>query len=152
MKQLAAAFALLLIPAGCTSYKLQPSPLQAPTEASVIAVLTAQQDAWNRGDIDAFMDGYYQSDDLRFASGGTVTTGWGATRARYHQRYSDRAAMGQLMFSDLNVAHVGYDIAVVHGAWALQRTNDRPAGLFTLILRPINGEWKVVSDTTTSAG
>lgn len=120
-------------------------------EDRVAAVITAQQAAWNAGDIDGFMQGYWQSPNLRFASGGTVTNGWQATRDRYHARYSDRALMGELSFDRLEVSMLGSDAAVVHGAWALQRAEDRPSGLFTLIFKQIDGDWKIVSDTTTSA-
>ena len=115
-------------------------------------ILANQQDAWNSGDIDGFMQGYWQSPDLRFASGGNVTRGWQATRDRYHANYSDRSLMGTLTFENVETVLIGDDAAVVHGGWALQRDSDRPSGLFTLIFRQIDGDWKIVSDTTTSAG
>ena len=114
-------------------------------------VLLTQQHAWNAGDIDGFMQGYWPSPDLRFASGGTVTTGWQATRDRYHANYSDRSLMGELSFDNIEVVLLGDDSAVVHGAWALQRDADRPSGLFTLVFQQFDGDWKIVSDTTTSA-
>ena len=120
-------------------------------EDRIAAVIAAQQAAWNAGDIDGFMQGYWQSPDLRFASGGTVTNGWQATRDRYHARYSDRALMGELTFDRLEISMLGTDAAAAHGAWALQRAEDRPSGLFTLIFKQIDGDWKIVSDTTTSA-
>ena len=118
---------------------------------SITNVLMAQQDAWNAGDIDAFMAGYWQSPDLRFASGGSVTRGWQATRDRYHARYSDRSIMGMLSFDQLEVVELSDDAAIVHGAWLLTRENDAPSGLFTLVFRKIDGAWLIVSDTTTSA-
>lgn len=117
----------------------------------ITAVMTAQQDAWNDGDIDRFMQGYWVSPELRFASRGTVTTGWQETRDRYHAAYADRDAMGELSFSGLDVSVLSSDAAIVHGAWALQREADRPSGLFTLIFQRLDGRWKIVSDTTTSA-
>ncbi|MEM9055727.1 MAG: nuclear transport factor 2 family protein [Pseudomonadota bacterium] len=119
-------------------------------ENRIIAVLMDQQSAWNAGDIDDFMQGYWQSPDLRFASGGTVTRGWQKTRDRYHARYSDRSIMGELTFDQLEVTLIDDKAAVVHGAWALQRAEDRPSGLFTLIFNRIDGDWKIISDTTTS--
>lgn len=120
-------------------------------EDRILSVLTTQQAAWNTGDIDGFMQGYWVSPELRFASGGTVTYGWQATRDRYHARYTDRAIMGELDFSDLQVDLIDDDAAIVHGAWALERAGDRPSGLFTLVLKDVDGDWKIVSDTTTSA-
>jgi len=120
--------------------------------AAIEAVLSAQQAAWNRGDIDAFMDGYARTGDLRFASGGTVTRGWQSTLERYKARYTNRAIMGELTFSGLEVDQVSADAAIVHGAWKLERAGDDPSGLFTLVLRKgDDGAWRIVSDTTTSA-
>lgn len=120
-------------------------------EDRILSVLMTQQAAWNTGDIDGFMQGYWVSPELRFASGGAVTYGWQATRDRYHARYTDRAIMGELDFSDLQVDLIDDDAAIVHGAWALERAGDRPSGLFTLVLKDVDGDWKIVSDTTTSA-
>lgn len=130
-----------------------PVPIEADAEETraILAVLMAQQTAWNEGDIDGFMEGYWKSPDLRFASGGSITRGWQATRDRYHARYTDRSIMGTLIFSDLEVDLLSADAAVVHGAWALDRENDRPSGLYTLVLKRFDNGWKVVSDTTTSA-
>ena len=120
-------------------------------EDRILAVLATQQEAWNAGDIDGFMAGYWQSPELRFASGGSVTKGWQETRDRYHTNYADRALMGELSFNELYVTLLAEDAAIVHGAWALQRAEDRPSGLFTLVFEEIDGAWKIVSDTTTSA-
>lgn len=130
-----------------------PIPIEADAEETraIMAVLMAQQTAWNEGDIDGFMEGYWNNPDLRFASGGSITRGWQATRDRYHARYTDRSIMGTLIFSDLEVDLLSADAAVVHGAWALERENDRPSGLYTLVLKRFDNGWKVVSDTTTSA-
>jgi len=128
----------------------------------VTAVLMAQQEAWNRGDIDAFMEGYWKSEQLRFGSGGDVTLGWQGTIDRYKARYTDRTAMGTLGFSDLDVQvlsdQADLDVqvlsdqaAIVHGRWALERATDRPSGLFTLVFRNFGDGWVIVSDTTTSA-
>lgn len=120
-------------------------------EIAIRAVLAAQAKAWNAGDLEGFMEGYWRSPELRFASGGAVRRGYDATLARYKQAYPNRAAMGRLRFSDLDVDVVSADAATAHGAWALTRTNDAPSGLFTLVFRKIDGDWVIVSDTTTSA-
>jgi ketosteroid isomerase-like protein len=126
--------------------------IETETEASAIrTVLITQQAAWNRGDIDAFMQGYRKSDELRFASGDTVTTGWQQTRDRYIQRYPDRAAMGTLTFSDLKVDILGPEAAVVYGRFSLAREKDRPHGIYTLIARKFPEGWRIVSDHTSAA-
>lgn len=155
-KYIAAAFiAFTAVPACTVNLNVNDTQLLGSSETDadrIRTVLTTQQTAWNAGDIDGFMAGYWNSPDLRFASGGTVTRGWQATRDRYHKNYADRALMGTLTFSDLEIVEISDDAAIVHGGWALARNGDEPSGLFTLLLRKIDGAWKVVSDTTTSAG
>ncbi|MEM6411792.1 MAG: DUF4440 domain-containing protein, partial [Pseudomonadota bacterium] len=112
--------------------------------------LSDQADSWNRGDINSFMEGYWRSADLRFGSGNTVVKGWQSTLMRYQTRYPDGAAMGELSFRELDVELLSDDAAVVHGAWQLQREEDAPGGLFTLIFRDFGDGWVIVSDTTTS--
>ncbi|MHA7898542.1 MAG: YybH family protein [Henriciella sp.] len=145
---------VLLVPA-CT-LNGHVSDAQSPKasvseEDRILNVLATQQTAWNAGDIEGFMQGYWQSPDLRFASGGSVTKGWQETLERYQTNYSDRSLMGTLSFDELYVTRLGDDAAIVHGAWALQRNADRPSGLFTLVFRKFGDDWKIVSDTTTSA-
>lgn len=118
---------------------------------AIRGVLSKQTAAWNRSDIDTFMQGYWHSPDLRFASGGTVTRGWQETSDRYHARYSDRAKMGQLNFSDLEISLLSPEAAIVHGRWQLKRENDAPSGLFTLVFRKFGDDWRIISDITTSA-
>ena len=117
----------------------------------VRAVLDAQVAAWNRGDVEGYMQGYWNSPELRFASGGNVTRGWQPTLERYKSRYADRAAMGTLSFSDVDVRAAGDDAAVVFGAWRLARAGDSPRGLFTLLMRRTEAGWRVVHDHTSSA-
>lgn len=113
--------------------------------------LTRQSKAWSAGDIDAFMQDYWKSDDLRFASGGTVKRGWQTTSDRYKTRYPDKATMGSLAFSDLEVEVLAPTHALVFGRWTLTRDGDAPTGLFTLHMEKQNGAWKIVSDHTSSA-
>lgn len=146
--------ALTLALTGCMSITENKHDLTALTnataEASIVSVLETQNVAWNNGDIDAFMEGYWKNEQLRFGSSGNITRGWQATLDRYKRVYNDRAAMGQLTFSDLDVQVLASDAAVVHGRWALERQNDTPGGLFTLIFRNFGNGWVIVSDTTTS--
>jgi ketosteroid isomerase-like protein len=156
MKHLFAAVLLSLPMAACTSGGTgQPPPAAAVSSAAEVGAITAlleqQDDAWNRGDIDGFMDGYWRSPELRFASGGNVTRGWDETNARYRRVYATPDLMGRLVTSDYEIVILSSDAAIAHGAWALERAGDRPSGLYTLVLRKIDGEWLIVSDTTTSA-
>lgn len=119
--------------------------------SQMVAVLMAQQDSWNAGDIEGFMQGYLKSDQLRFASGGDITLGWNETLNRYQKRYSDRAKMGTLKFDIKSVKAIGHDDGLVFGKWTLIRDADTPTGLFTLHLKKGDDGWKVVSDHTSSA-
>ena len=122
-------------------------------EASAIqAVLDAQVAAWNRRDLEGFMKGYWNSDQLSFYSGGTKTAGWKGTNHRYQLTYmSQGREMGQLTFSDLQIEILGKDSAFVRGHWRLKMSNSEPNGLFTLIFRKFNDGWKIVHDHTGAA-
>ncbi|MFC2133083.1 YybH family protein [Bacteroidota bacterium] len=117
----------------------------------VLAVLKAQEKAWNEGNIEKYMEGYWNSDSLRFVSGGNVSYGWQTTLDRYKSGYPDNSAMGHLTFSDVDVTVISKDAAIVFGKWALERENDNPWGLYTLFFRKIDNDWKVVADHTSSA-
>ena len=116
--------------------------------ADILKVMNDQTDAWNRGDVDSFMRGYWNSTDLVFVSGDTVTRGWQPTLDRYKQKYDSREKMGTLTFSDLTVNVISKDAAVVLGSWALARANDNPKGKFTLIFRKMRDGWRIVHDHT----
>ena len=120
----------------------------AKTAAGVRAVLDAQAAAWNRGDIEGYMDGYARSDDIVFISGDTLTRGWAVVLERYKKNYDSREKMGQLSFSDLEIKPIGKDAAVVQGRWQLVRANDKPHGRFTLIFRRTKEGWRIVHDHT----
>lgn len=123
-----------------------------PAPAAVRAVLDAQVEAWNRGDLEGFMETYWRSPDLVFCSGATVTKGWDATLARYRQRYqSGGREMGRLRFDAVEVVALGEDAALARGAFRLvMKDGKEPHGLFTLVLRRMGGAWRIVHDHTSS--
>ena len=128
------------------------APARTPNAvAQIRSILHAQQDAWNRGDIDGFMNGYARSVSTVFISEDSVRRGWETVRARYRQKYSDRAKMGTLSFSDIEINLLSSDAAVVLGRWRLERAKDRPHGRFTLIFRRLPGGWRIVHDHTSAA-
>jgi len=121
-------------------------------EESVIrGVLDSQVEAWNRGDIETFMEAYENSEALLFASGDQVTRGWKTTLERYQTRYHSPEKMGELAFELLQVDLLGSDHAKVLGRWRLTREEDSPNGLFTLILAKRGGSWRIIHDHTSSA-
>ena len=119
--------------------------------AEIRAVIQAQQEAWNRGDIDGFMNGYARSKSTIFVSEDTVTRGWQTVRDRYKKKYSDRARMGTLKFSDLEIMPLSADSAVALGRWKLKRAKDQPHGRFSLIFRKTADGWRIVHDHTSAA-
>jgi uncharacterized protein (TIGR02246 family) len=123
----------------------------AKSIAAVRAVLDAQAAAWNRGDIEAYMDGYARSADTVFVSGDRVTRGWQPVFERYKKAYDTREKMGVLTFSDIDVTVLSKDAAIVLGRWHLQRSKDEPHGRFTLVFRKTKAGWKIVHDHTSSA-
>jgi ketosteroid isomerase-like protein len=126
-------------------------PTARQSSEAIRAVMQAQQDACNSGDIDAFMNGYAHSDKTVFVSGDEVTRGWQTVRDRYKAKYSDRQKMGMLNFSDLEITELAPDAAVVLGRWELKRAQDNPHGRFTLIFRQTPVGWRIVHDHTSAA-
>jgi beta-aspartyl-peptidase (threonine type) len=112
---------------------------------AIRAVLDAQVAAWNRGAVDAYMEGYAKSDDTMFV-GTDVTRGWTKVRDRYKAKYGSRAKMGTLVFSDLDLRSLGSNDVVVTGAWKLTRAADAPHGRFTLIFHRRPEGWRIVYD------
>jgi ketosteroid isomerase-like protein len=126
---------------------------QVPSDAvsEIRSVIRMQQDAWNHGDIDRFMNGYAHSRHTVFVSEDTVRRGWETMRDRYREKYSDRAKMRFLTFSDLEFRPLSPNSAVALGRWELQRAKDRPHGRFTLIFRRLPEGWRIVHDHTSAA-
>ena len=133
---------VLLLVAGCAA-----TGGTHAIQVEIPRMLEQQAQAWNAGDIDAFMAPYWHSPDLTFSSGGKVTRGWQATRDRYHLRYPTREAMGRLTFSDIEVTEQGPNVALVLGRWRLERVEPIGGG-FTLLLRKDDGRWVIVHDHT----
>jgi beta-aspartyl-peptidase (threonine type) len=121
-------------------------------EAAVKDLLANQVAAWNRGDLDEFMVGYWKDEGLTFYSGATITKGWQATLDRYRKRYkSEGKEMGTLFFSDVVVESLDESRALARGRWKLTLKDGKtPNGLFTLILRRIDGQMRIVHDHTSA--
>ncbi len=130
-------------------------PADTASTRAARELLATQRDAWNRGDLDAFMQGYARSDDLRFAGGASVRSGWQATLDRYRAAYPDAAAMGALDFELVEVREVGPAAVYVFGRWRLTRAGESPDqaphGVFTLLVELRDGVWVITRDHSSAA-
>ena len=143
-----AAAAVLSSSVPAQSGQKKPNP---KIERAIRAVIEAQREAWNRGDIPGYMDGYARSADTVFISGDSVTHGWQTVLERYQKGYDTREKMGVLTFSDLEFNGLSVDAVAVSGRWHLKRANDEPHGRFTLIFRRTRAGWRIIHDHTSSA-
>lgn len=119
---------------------------QPKEEAAIRRLLTLQTEAWNRGNIEAFMQTYWKSNSLMFIGSKGVVRGWQQTLDNYRKGYPDTAAMGKLSFDILEVKPLSKEYAFVVGKWMLQRSIGDLSGHYTLLLRKIRGQWKIVAD------
>jgi ketosteroid isomerase-like protein len=151
MKRSLLVFFLTILFADIPVSALPPQKQDAKTEAAIRAVLDAQRDAWNRGDIDGYMDGYDRSPQTEFVGGDEITRGWQTVLDRYKKKYDSREKMGVLTFSDLEITMLSKDAALVLGRWHLKRANDEPHGTFSLVFRKRKAGWRIVHDHSSSA-
>ena len=121
--------------------------------AAIMKVLDKQEQDWNKGDLDAFLEGYWDSPAVVFQSGGDRHVGFQAMRERYRNRYkAEGKAMGRVAFSGVEIQPLGPDSAFVRGRWGLTMPDGKtPGGLFTLIFRKLPNGWKIVHDHTSVA-
>ena len=118
---------------------------QTNDEAAIRNAMNKQVTAWNNGNIDAFMQTYWQSDSLIFV-GSKTTYGWRATLENYKKHYPDTATMGKLSFNLIQLKQLSPEYYFVIGEWHLKRTAGDVGGSFTLLFRKINGKWLIVVD------
>ena len=123
---------------------------QEPKEIDAIKkVLTTQQECWNSGDIDGFMEGYWNSEELVFTSAKHKPTyGWQATLDRYKSSYPTKESMGVLKFEILDLKLNSEKTAVLKGKWELIRKKDHPSGIFWLNLQKFKDNWLIIKDST----
>ncbi len=118
--------------------------------AAILEVLMNQQANWNRGDVDAFLEGYWHSPELTFSGSSGTARGWDAVLARYKKTYADRDATGQLEFSRLEFRFLGPDAALVLGHWHLTRAKGDIGGVFSLVWQRFPEGWKIIHDHTSA--
>lgn len=127
---------------------IQSATAQKDAVAEINTLLKTQQDDWNRGDIDAFMQGYWKSDSLQFIGSNGINHGWQQTLDGYKKRYPDGEAMGELTFKILQHKKISSDAYAVTGNFYLKRSIGDLSGIFTLLVQKKNGKWVITYDHT----
>lgn len=132
-----------------TLFSVMTTSAQPPKEkdkAAILATMAAQEANWNKGDLEKFMVGYWEDENLKFIGKSGITYGYEATLERYKKGYPDKAAMGKLSFDIKHVEAIGKKTIMVVGKYHLQRENDEPQGHFSLIWKKIGKEWVIIAD------
>ena len=119
---------------------------QSNNEKKILGVLEQQTIAWNRGDVESFMKGYWKSDSLLFIGKNGVTHGWQRTLDNYRKNYPDASAMGKLSFELIHVKKLSSKYYYVVGKWMLKRSIGDLSGHYDLLFKKIKGQWVIISD------
>ena len=119
---------------------------QSNDEKEVRSLLATQTQAWNRGDLEGFMQTYWNSDSLMFIGKNGVKWGWQETLNNYKKGYPDTTAMGKLSFEIIRVDRLSENYFYLVGKWMLKRTIGDLSGHYDLLLRKIKGRWYIVAD------
>lgn len=146
----AASMLITLLSLAALSPRSAAAPPQPDDAAAILTLLNDQTAAWNRGDIEGFMNGYWNSNQTEFVSSEGVSRGWQALLERYRRSYPDRKAMGHLTLANLEIRVECATAAFAVGEYHLQRVNDNPSGVFTLNFRKFPEGWRIVVDHTTA--
>jgi len=117
-------------------------------QSAIRKVMDDQIVAWNKGDIDGFMQGYWKSENLIFVSGDNVRRGWQTVTDNYKKSYNTREKMGILSFNDLEITILSKDSATVLGRWKVETKPENAQGRFTLIFRKFKEGWRIIHDHT----
>ena len=148
-KNLNAISIMILIFTACNynSHKIYENKIKN----EILKVIRTGQTGWNEGNWDKYMSQYLKSDSIRFVGKGNCTYGWETVMKNYKKGYPDKSAMGKLTFSNIDIKVLSDSSALVFGKWELERINDHPWGLFTLIWKLTPHGWKIIHDHTSSA-
>ncbi|WP_243473786.1 YybH family protein [Winogradskyella sp. MH6] len=143
MKHIYFVFALLLF--NCKNNTEQKDTFESD-KAEILKVLNLQEDAWNNHDLEGFMQGYWKSDSLKFYGSSGLTKGWENTLNNYKKGYPTKTESGILNFVINDISKIENDNYWVMGEYHLKREVGNADGVFIIIFKKINGEWKIIAD------
>jgi len=136
---------LILLTSGCKETQDQNTKADVP---EIRNVLMAQEKAWNKGDLEGYMEGYWKDNSLTFVGKSGINYGWTTTLNNYRRGYPDKDAMGKLHFEVVELTPLSPGLYYMLGQYTLTRKDDKPTGYFSLIWKMIDGKWKIISDHT----
>lgn len=142
MKKLLFLFATILILASCST------STEEQDKKDILAVMDAQQIAWSKHDLEGFMQGYWKSDSLKFYGSNGVTLGWDKTLSNYKKGYPTPDHSGILKFKINDISKINKGAYFLMGEYHLTRKVGDANGIFMIIFKKINGEWKIIADTS----
>lgn len=137
-------FIIVLVLASCKTTQ----PAATDDVAAIRSILDQQQKAWSENDLEGFMEGYWESDELTYFSRGKITKGWNTTLANYKRNYPTKDDTGKLNFEIANITQINNDAYYVMGSYFLTREVGDTNGTFMIIFKRINGEWKIIGDSS----
>ena len=126
------------------------NPISLKDSLGIMNVMSLQQDAWNNGDIDSFMQGYLKSEELVFSGKSGPIYGWENTRKRYYSSYPNTQIMGKLNFTVKKIKSISLNSAYLIGEYYLKRSTEDSYGHFTLLWKKVDDNWLIVSDHTSA--
>ena len=133
---------ILLLSISCTTTN------QERDKKEIMTILNLQQEAWSQNDLEGFMEGYWKSDSLFFYSGAQLKNGWQQTLNSYQKNYPNIASTGNLKFKIAKIAPIDSESYFVMGEYILTRQVGNSNGTFMIIFKKINGEWKIIADSS----
>ncbi|MCX7546954.1 nuclear transport factor 2 family protein [Xanthomarina sp. F1114] len=113
---------------------------------AILSVMSFQEKAWNKHDLESYMQGYWKSDSLKFYGGNGLTLGWKKTLANYKRAYPSKAETGTLKFVINDISKIEDNSYWVMGEYHLTRDVGNANGVFMIVFKKIQGEWKIVAD------
>ena len=139
---------LLTVLVSCKSEIVKETISEDVEKQEILAIMKAQEKAWSNNDLEGFMQGYWKSNDLKFYGSNGITFGWDKTLANYKKGYPTKEHSGTLKFKVNDISKINDGAYFVMGEYHLTRTVGNANGVFMIIFKKINNEWKIIADTS----